>query len=292
MSRQISSTISFVSEEGYKNVIDAFEKNNWEELYALSDISLLDEYLNIIFDCDEGSCDAIMKNLILMFPDTYWRLTKNDGEVILSISSFDNNGLSCEQINKTLDDIAKDSTYACGASCDDCDRDCNEKPSRSEADNIDIQRLCAMVEELANSPYEEEYFYTIGRAYRIEIERHMYAQFKDNEEADESSDIMLDAMLSLLAKMALVDGSYTQKEQDCIANVMTIFPYESVHERLEYVTGDLTYQLGTMKFWREMERVIDCKIRELFLIMCIYVGLCDGPLNDKELGFIKELERI
>lgn len=301
MGKIITNSISFFDEAGYVQIADVISQDGFEDNYGISDISVFEEYHNLIFDCSETNAEKMMKTFMSEYPNAHWRWMKNDGEIILSISSYDSEGFSCDPINKTMEEIAADSKYGCGGSCADCTHDCaggchGEGCTCGEcaSEAFSMEKTIEMINETVSSLEGEEYFSVLTAAYHEEVELYVKSQFPDEDEAEEAQDIFLNTMAFIAISAASCDGVYGQVEHKYVSYLVNGTSPEKIREIIDNDTlmseEGINERLKVLGLWRDAEKLQSCDVRRLFLTICVYLCACDGRVNEKEYAFLRRIE--
>lgn len=286
----VTNSIIVFKEEDFHRMAEAI--GEYEAEMGLEDIALLEEYSNIIMDCAEENADALMKIIREKHSDLYWRWMESNGDLILKITVYDENGIVSERIDKSMDDIALESTYQCSGNCSECSGDCEHGDGcncgECSREKFSLEQSVEMINELAFNGEGEEFYSTLVKAFLEELKAFTEAQTEGNEEAEEVYDLFLHMLTQIVLIAASRDGNYTLREHDCIEEITGEMDFDRTKAALPNITPDDESMICAMKYWHDAEG-FGCDVRRLVLMMCVYLCSTDAPVNDTEMKFLEML---
>lgn len=293
----VTNSIVAVTDESYEIISKALE--SCENELSLSDIALLPDYANILFDCEEKSSHAFMEILRTKYSDAAWRLMMSEGETIKSIFVFDGKSFTAEAVGKTMDEIAAESRFSCSGNCSECSSDCNHShvdgcscthihgeecdcdEYRAEAFSLDD--TVEMFNEIAQEP-EDVFYQTLVNAYLEELNRFVSEQSAE----DDVLDIFLNSIAQIVISAAACDGSYTLREHGAVEQLIGETDFDRMKKSLADIIPDNESLCRSLGYWRETERY-GYEMRRYILMLCTFVCCVDGEVNEKEYAFLNML---
>ncbi len=276
------------------------------------DIELLEEYNNIIFDCDEKIHDCIVAFLQINYPDIDWQLTVNKGERILKVLTYSDSDLYVEDINKTFDEIAKESKAACEGDCSSCKHDCGGCEEHKCAFEFDVEQMTASFEEMSSEAFDK-YFAELCVLMVDELDEYCDEALQDicddiiseihepsQEDSDECRepvedlpdhedvyDLFFNSLVEGLLAAAGSSGFYTEKKHSYIETLTDNLDFEKAKNVA--LKPDIDDCRRTFDFWRDAEAYSGCRVRKICLTLCAMLCCCDGKANTEEKAFLKRM---
>ena len=285
----VTNSIVIAKDEDFEKVSAVLE--SMESEAELSDIALLPEYANIIFDSTAENAEEVMRVLRERHPDIAWRLMMSEDEVIKSVCVYDGKNFSVERIDKNMDEIAAEAQYSCSGNCESCSSGCSSHHEHGEgcdceecqAEEFDLDSTIEMFDEIAREE-DDTFFPTLVNAYFEEMERFCSEQADD----DDVLDLFLSNNARIIIAAARADGSYSKTEHALIERIIGETDFSRMLNSLDDVIPDTDSIKKSMKYWREAEG-FGYEIRRYLLMLCTYLCSADAFVNDVERVFLETI---